>query len=444
MKRIRILTLCLALALTTAFACGCGGPKKNVLYVLSFKPEYSEIFDEVNRIFLQENPAIKSVDVKAVDTNNYNTVFSSRIQSGYLDVFTSEVTYMMQGTNVYMRPLAHKDYMDEIDPQYLTYGSFYDPSAGGEPQLLTLPLEQCADVVYYNKDIFDEYGLREPKTWTEFLQVLQTFADAKEYPVTGKTKIESPIIFGGKSEWPAMTVLDAVAADIVGEDFYEGIANYDNDPSVRFTNAQWTDVFEKVRTIGTYVDNSIYGLDYSFACTYFSIGNPNTKKMYPMMIDGTWAHSQINANFTLGAFALPSTDDPVNAQGKKNLPGKTGTTLSVFKNTNKAEYAEKYLEIFFRDEVYKKFVDYTKTPSVKTTVAQTDALVNSIFDDEKHTFVQAYDSRMPRYFPIVSASEVTALIKGNVTAKSVADNLQKQVDSNKSDWQKYTSLSHTK
>ena len=99
--------------LMAAFALGtfsaCGGPRKDTLYVLSFKPEYNEIFEEVNEIFLAENPEIKKVDYKAVDTNSYNNVFTSRIQSGYLDVFTSEVTYMMQGTNAYMEPLAHAD-----------------------------------------------------------------------------------------------------------------------------------------------------------------------------------------------------------------------------------------------------------------------------------------------------------------------------------------------
>lgn len=441
----------LAVILSLASFGACGGPSKSVLYVLSFKPEYNEIFEEVNRIFLEENPAIKSVDYKAVDTNNYNTVFSSRIQSKYLDVFTSEITYMMQGTNSYMRPLTWKSYMDDIDERYLTYGSFYDPSVGGEPELLTLPLEQCACVVYYNKDIFEEYHLTEPTTWDEFLNILNVFADAAEYPVVedgqAKTRIESPLIFGGKSEWPTMVVLNSVVADVIEvncPDFFDELKNYDTDERIRFNTDEWVEAFTKVQQIGGYASSSIYGLDYSFAATYFSVGNPTTKKMYPMMIDGTWVQSQITADFNVGAFALPAVNNPVNGEGKKNLAVKTGTTLSVFNGTNKAEYAEKYIEIFFRDDIYEKFVGFAKTPSVKTTVEQVDPLVNDIFDDSKYTFVQAYDSRMPRYFPIASASEVTSLMKGNLTPQSVADALQQQVELNKKDWQKYTSLAHTK
>ncbi len=429
---------------------GCGGPSKNVLYVLSFKPEYNEIFEEVNEIFLSENPEIKSVDYKTVDTNNYNTVLTSRIQSKYLDVFTSEVTFMMQGNNAYMQPLAKKDYMDEIKDEYLTLGSFYDPSSQEDPKLYTLPIEQCANVVYYNKDIFEEYQLSVPTTWDEFINVLNVFKDAVEYPFVkdGKalTKIECPIIFGGKSEWPTMTVLNSVVADVIEinqPDFFDEIKNYDQNESVRFNNANWIEVFTKTQEIGEYAQSTIYGLDYSFAATYFSIGNPITNKKYPMMFDGTWVQSQINADFEVGAFALPARTT-VGANEKKNLAVKTGASLSVFNGSNKTEYAEKYLEIFFRDEIYSKFINYTKTPSVKNTVEQTDALTNSIFDNTKYNFVDAYDSRMPRYFPLVSSSEVTSLMKGLITPESVANALQQQVELNKVDWQKYTLLTHSK
>ena len=440
---------CLAASMLLSLA-ACGGSASDVLYVLSFKPEYNEIFEEVNEIFLAENPEIKSVDYKTVDTNDYNTMFTSRIQSGYLDVFTSEVTYMMQGTNNYMLPLEHRDYMDDIKDEYITQGSFYDPAAGGDVQLLTLPIEQVANVVYYNKDIFDEYGLEEPETWEEFEAVCNTFAEAAKYPVLGKTKIESPIIFGAKSEWPSMTILNSVVADVIEINqpgFFDGIVDYDTDESIRFNNENWLEVFEKLQKIGTeYVDDTIYGLDYTFAATYFSVGKQvgADTKMYPMMINGTWVQSQIAGDFEVGAFALPAVSNPTNAEGKKNLAVKTGTTLSVFNGSKKQEAAQNYLEIFFRDEIYQKFADFAKTPSVKETVTQNDALINSIFDENKYTFVQAYDSRMPRYFPLVSAAEVTSLMKGDITPKTVADTLQTKVEENKDDWQKYTGLAHTK
>ena len=163
-----------------------------------------------------------------------------------------------------------------------------------------------------------------------------------------------------------------------------------------------------------------------------------------MMIDGTWVGSQIEADFEVGAFALPAIENPTAANGKKNLAVKSGTTLSVYNGSNKKDYAQKYLEIFFRDEIYEKFVNFAKTPSVKTTVEQKDELVNSIFDAEKYNFVEAYDSRMPRYFPLISASEAVGVMKGTVNAANVLSTLDKSVKNSQKDWGKYTSLSHTK
>jgi raffinose/stachyose/melibiose transport system substrate-binding protein len=47
-------------------------------------------------------------------------------------------------------------------------------------------------VVWYNKDIFDQYGLTEPTTWEEFLTIVKTLSDNGE----------TPIIVGNQEYWP--------------------------------------------------------------------------------------------------------------------------------------------------------------------------------------------------------------------------------------------------
>ena len=445
LKRVIVFLLCIVTFATGLSACG-GGPSKDVLYILSYKPEYAEFFNEVNKVFLEENPEIKSVDLKSVDTNDYNTVLQSRLQSKYLDVFTSEVTYMMQGHNNYMLDLGREEYMDTINEKYITAGSFFDPDKDTESKLLTLPLEEAANVVFYNKTIFDEYNLTVPQTWSEFIDLCDLFAEYAQYPAPGKTKIASPIVFGGKSEWPSMVILNAIAADVVETGyptFYEEIKNYDEYPSARFTDAVWIETFDKMQTVAEYIDKTLYGIDYSFASTYFSIGKKEhgVDKYYPMMIDGTWAYSQITGDFEVGIFALPALDE---VQTQKNVAYKCGTTLSVYKESNKPELAKKYLEICFRKEVYEKFLELTKMPSVKTDAVQSDSLISTFFSNEEYRFVEAYDSRMPRYFPLVSASTAISLMRGRLTPSTVASELQEQIELSKPDWQKWTQLRHVK
>lgn len=448
MKKMILKLMALILVFVSSFSLiGCGGVSKSTLYVLSYKPEYKEFFDYLNSVYLKENPEIKKIDYKAVDTNNYNTIFNSRVQSKYLDVFTSEVSFMMQGSSNYMKELSNRDYFSTMKQEYLDLGKLYDSNEGGEPKQLTVPMEFVGSVVFYNKDIFTEYGVHEPKSWTEFTALLSLFQENAKYPVTGKTKIEAPLIFGGKSEWPSMTILNSIVADTIelnDTDFFDRIKNYDTDSSVRFNNPNWVSVFNKIKDIAGFIPALQYGLDYAYAPSYFTTGNVETKKMYPMMIDGSWSYSQIDAQFEVGAFVLPSEENCVNQDGKKNFATKPGMTMSVFKQTNKAEAAEKYIELMFRPDIYAKFLQLTKMPSVLKDVNQKDAFITNLFDESKYSFVTMYDSRMPRYMPLPSASELISLMKGKTTAADVANNLQEQVELSKKDWQKYVHLSHTK
>lgn len=49
-KFLKIMSCAFAAALSLGTLAACGGPADDVLYVLSFKPEYNEIFEEVNQM----------------------------------------------------------------------------------------------------------------------------------------------------------------------------------------------------------------------------------------------------------------------------------------------------------------------------------------------------------------------------------------------------------
>ena len=443
-KLLSILSFVLLLAILPCLT-SCGGSSDDTLYVLSFKPEYNEFFNYVNEIFLKENPSIKKVDYKAVDTANFNTVFDSRISSGYLDVFTSQVIYMMQGSANYMEELDMEYYRGILKDQYLEAGSYYDEAVDSAEHLLTLPLEDVATGVFYNIDIFNAYNIQVPTTWSEFIAVCERFNELSKYP-EGQYEIECPIILGGKEEWPAKNIVNALIGDTVlarDEDWCQSFANYDNDQTLRVNTTEWVSALNRLTDISKYISHYCYGLSYSSTPSYFANGRRigNTTSYYPMMIDGSWSYASIDSEMNIGFFPLPCQDT---AEEKPNMPCKCGTSLSVFKNSNKKELAKKYLEICFRKEVYEQFLTLTKMPSVVKDLEQDNELISSIFDSTKYNFVDVYDSAMPRYMPIISPSDVIAIMKGTFTAKEVLDQLQHQVDLSKEDWYQYTRLRHRK
>ena len=52
-------------------------------------------------------------------------------------------------------------------------------------------------VIYYNRDLFDKLGLKEPETYDEFLNICETL----------KSNNVIPIAFGNRDKWPATNTL---------------------------------------------------------------------------------------------------------------------------------------------------------------------------------------------------------------------------------------------
>ena len=84
--------------------------------------------------------------------------------------------------------------------------------------------------VYYRKDIFDRYGLSEPKTWEEFLNVCETL---KKNGVT-------PITIGTKFLWTAAGWFDYLNMRVNGYDFHIELM----DGKIPYTDDRVAEVFK--------------------------------------------------------------------------------------------------------------------------------------------------------------------------------------------------------
>ena len=86
--------------------------------------------------------------------------------------------------------------------------------------------------MYYNKDLFDKYGLSEPKTWDEFLAVCETL----------KSNGVTPITIGTKYLWTAAGWFDYLNMRTNGLEYHidlmDGKIPY-TDAGVRKTFANW-------------------------------------------------------------------------------------------------------------------------------------------------------------------------------------------------------------
>jgi len=134
--------------------------------------------------------------------------------------------------------------------------------------------------IYYNKDVFDKYGLKEPKNWDQFLKVC---AKLKENGVT-------PITIGTKYLWTAAGWFDYLNMRVNGLDYHidlmDGKIAYTDD-GVRKTFETWGELVKK----GYFLENHA---SYSW------------QEAQPFLFNGE------AAMYLMGNFLVPNFPDDVN------------------------------------------------------------------------------------------------------------------------------------
>ena len=84
---------------------------------------------------------------------------------------------------------------------------------------------------WYRKSFFQRYGLSEPQTWDEFVQLLEK--------LKGVQGVKAPIASGDGVGWPLSDVTEAFIIAYAGPDVFKGLI----DGSVKFTDPRVVAVF---------------------------------------------------------------------------------------------------------------------------------------------------------------------------------------------------------
>ena len=162
----------------------------------------------------------------------------------------------------------------------------------------TIPaMKQLRMQCYYNIADFEALGLKEPKTWDEFLAVCETIKAA------GKT----PLICGGTGDiwatgqpwWISVTNQSIMNAyPNFNEDIVAGNVKWNNDALVKSLTV-WQDMIKS-----GYYHKGCMSFSYSQAAAEFQNGGS------VMMIDGSWAAAGFDGanNTDFGVFAVPNPE----------------------------------------------------------------------------------------------------------------------------------------
>ncbi len=229
MKRFMTLFASAVLAASPALA------GKLVINANTSDPAPKQAFEKLVADFEKENPDV-DVELNIFDHEAYKTAIRNFLQADPPDVVTwfagnrmkffvdqglfEDVSDVWKDNNLYNNMASTASALNVSGKQYGVPYAYYQWG------------------VYYRKDIFAKYGLGEPRTWADFMNICETL---KQNGVT-------PVTIGTKYLWTAAGWFDFLNLRVNGMDFHmdlmDGKASYE-DPRLDRVFEIWGDMARK-------------------------------------------------------------------------------------------------------------------------------------------------------------------------------------------------------
>jgi len=243
-------------------------------------------------------------------------------------------------------------------------------------------------MVFYNKALFDKYGVKYPKTYEDLKNVVKVFT---------KNKV-IPIALGNKAKWPVQSSIFSLMANRE-----TGSAWLDNvlaKKGAKFTDPQFVSSLTKLQeltNLGTF-NKDYNSIDEVQMRDYFYKGQA------AMVIDGSWilpdmiskASPELKKN--IGIAVLPAVTGGKGNQNDMSGVSSTGIVINAKASPEQKDAIEKLIMFLTNSEsqqLYAKYNIPVSFKNVKLDSSKIDHIYGKVNDLIKaHPLVTVYDSAL--------------------------------------------------
>lgn len=229
-----------------------------------------------------------NIQFQFIDTKEYDNVINTQLAAGEgPDILAINNQSMIKAG--YTLDISNEDFTKLFSDAGLSLYS-RDGKAYG------LPAYSWFEGIFYNKEIFDKYGLKPPKTWDEYMAIHEALKNNGIKPQT----------MGAKSWEP----LNKSSVGFLLNDFYSTDAgkNFDADfnSGKKTFSGNYNDALKTWSQLITkgYLDKNMLGLDYDQALDEFATGKAAMWESGPWSVDTI---KQKNPNLKFGMFPFVGT-----------------------------------------------------------------------------------------------------------------------------------------
>ena len=364
LQRARLFSLCalVMMALTVLFtACGgSGGPTTSsgvtTVNWWSWNPT-PPLSTQFVDAFNKSHPHIKLVFKNQQYDDYINTLKLAMASGTGPDIFGSQAGAMQREYAQFMEdltPYSQKTWGSSWQDRFYSFG-LSQLSTGSTTRSLPFYLS-AAGLLWYNKSIFDKYGLQPPKTFDQWVSVSQTL----------QSKGVTPFVQGAKDAWVNYDMYIALSNAVAPGKIYNAIAGKTSwtDPDLVKAMSTWQQMFHN----GIIQKGALGLTEYPDANTQFSQGKA------AMILLGTWNDSamtkagQTSAQSTLGVKDnfqfLPLAFPTMNGQSTK-LFGGPDVVLAMNKDSKVKDAAWQVLSWLTSQDAQNIHAKAVEQPSIK-------------------------------------------------------------------------------
>ena len=343
---------------------GCGSSsegdssaKGTELELFSSKAENKDILQKLVDKF---NETHEDVTIKITAPADAGTVLKTRMAKNDMPDIVA-----MGGDNNYTEvesagmlvDLSSEDYISNIQESYLQM--VYDVNKDKEEKAYGVPYATNASGVIYNVDKFKEYGIEIPKTWDEFIDVLEKLQDAGD----------QPLLMTYKDAWTSNCTWNSIASDLAPESF-----NDERKAGKTTFVGTHEEIAEKYMKLLDYAQDDFMGLTYDDGNKAFANGEA------AMIINGNWAVNQYknaNKDINVDMFAFPAS----NEESQNYVTSGVDILLGVCKDSANEEVAKEFVSFMLEPENAKMYIDDQFAFSAVKGVEQENETVAGVKED---------------------------------------------------------------
>ena len=331
----RAISLIVSVCVLSSVFTGCKNTDsgKTVIEVMHNKKEALDTFAKIEKEFEAQNP---DIDVVITCPNDATVMIKTRlIKDDAPDIIgiggdRAFADFVDGGV---IEDISDFEGLSNVKPEYLQMTKDLEliPKEG----VYGVPFVSNATGVLYNKDMFIEHGWEIPKTWDEFIALLEQI----------KSEGITPIYFTLKESWTDLAAWNSIDASINGPELFQQV----NEGETTFSEA-YSLTADKYQQLLQYGQNDPFAYGYNDGCIGFGNGEA------AMFLQGNWAIPQIlssNPNINIGCFPMPAT----NSEEDNVLTSGIDLLFSVMKGTEHREECLRFIDFMIQYNSVKKYTE---------------------------------------------------------------------------------------